>query len=533
MTFLLCALRRDAHQTIFATRGCFARFGVRRRGDHERRRNARTRHPVERSPAVTRLVSGGALLAALVLSAMLDRSLLGREAIAGGSTTVTTSTSRDTSTETVTTTETERVDTQATRLVAIDPVGALVSDATFPVGLADGAVQSAITAATTALLAGPPASLFVKGPALVATTEVLLDSDVQTVETGRMDTETVTLEERLGPDCTGIGDRDVPNTAPCGGCTAPITLPVPPAGTPFCVAIGTINLNENTHTHTVIQELRTTTETYLTTKTYALRGSFLDHFVFYKVKGSAAAPKLAAFGPVTLTDALGAADYDVTKLPALGLPADKNAEGRADATTALAQYAVKRRKGAPKFQKIANVATTNQCGALTLTLTKPESLLVPVKRQTDPFDPLTAEVDHLLCYKAKAATKLAKGTQVDVVDEFQTRRYDLKKPTRLCVPVATAGTPITKAGTAVAFTATARRHPAGHLVCYQAKAASKTIAQNGCGPVDPKSKGTKIVPKQPKHAKQLGVAINGPLGPATLDTAKEVELCIPSTAVLP
>jgi hypothetical protein len=57
--------------------------------------------------------------------------------------------------------------------------------------------------------------------------------------------------------------------------------------------------------------------------------------------------------------------------------------------------------------------------------------------------------------------------------------------------------------------------------------------QNGCGPVDPKSKGTKIEPKPAKHQKQLGVATNGPLGPATLDTAKEVELCIPSTAALP
>ncbi len=484
---------------------------------------------------MTRVALSGALLAALVLSAMLDRSPLGREAIAGGSISITNTTSTATSTEIVTTTETQRVDTHATRLVAIDPVGTVVSDETLPVQLADGAVQTAIADATAALLAGSPASLFVKGPALVATTEVLVDTDVHTVETGRMDTETETTEERLGPDCIGIGDRDVPNTAPCGGCTSPPQppVPVPAAGTPFCVAANTININSHTRTHTVIEELQTTTETYLTTKTYALRGSFLDHFVLYKVKGSAAAPKLVAFGPVTLTDALGAADYDVTKLPALGLPADKNVEGRADATTSLAQYAMKRRKGAPKFQKIANVATTNQCGALTLTLTKPESLVVPVKRQTEPFDPLTAEVDHLLCYKAKAATKLAKGTQVDVVDDFQTRRYDLKKPTRLCIPVATAGTPTTKAGTTVAFTATARRHPAGHLVCYQAKAASKAIAQNGCGPVDPTSKGTKIVPKQPKHAKRLGVAINGPLGPTTLDTAKEVELCIPSTAVFP
>jgi hypothetical protein len=38
---------------------------------------------------------------------------------------------------------------------------------------------------------------------------------------------------------------------------------------------------------------------------------------------------------------------------------------------------------------------------------------------------------------------------------------------------------------------------------------------------------------QPKHEKRLGIAVNGPLGPATLDTNKEVELCVPSTTTLP
>jgi hypothetical protein len=81
-----------------------------------------------------------------------------------------------------------------------------------------------------------------------------------------------------------------------------------------------------------------------------------------------------------------------------------------------------------------------------------------------------------------------------------------------------------------------RRSPSSaqaHLVCYQAKLAKKTVPQNGCGPVDPKNKGTKIVPKPPKHQKRIAVQINGPLGAATLDTTKEVELCIPSTATLP
>lgn len=106
--------------------------------------------------------------------------------------------------------------------------------------------------------------------------------------------------------------------------------------------------------------------------------------------------------------------------------------------------------------------------------------------------------------------------------------------TRLCLPVTTAGAPtVLKGGAAVSFTATTLRHAAGDLLCYQAKAASKTIPQNGYGAVDPKAKGTKIVPKPPKHQKRLGVSVNGPLGPAILDTAKEVELCIPATATLP
>lgn len=128
---------------------------------------------------------------------------------------------------------------------------------------------------------------------------------------------------------------------------------------------------------------------------------------------------------------------------------------------------------------------------------------------------------------------MSETVRVDAVDQFQIRRYDLEKATRLCVPVTTAGNPTTKKGIQVPIIATALRPPVGHLVCYQAKLASKTIAQNGCRPLDPTSKGTKIVPKQAKHPKRLGVQAIGPLGGATLDTAMEVELCIPSTATLP
>jgi hypothetical protein len=52
-------------------------------------------------------------------------------------------------------------------------------------------------------------------------------------------------------------------------------------------------------------------------------------------------------------------------------------------------------------------------------------------------------------------------------------------------------------------------------------------------PLDPKDKGTKIVPVPPKHRPRLGLQISSQLGAVVLDTAKEVELCIPSTVSPP
>ena len=101
----------------------------------------------------------------------------------------------------------------------------------------------------------------------------------------------------------------------------------------------------------------------------------------------------------------------------------------------------------------------NQCNDLLIEVVKPVSLLVPTaKSLTDPVaapDPLHHNLEHFLCYKANAQKKLADGTalpkfpkgiQVDVEDQFQTRRYDLVKITKLCNPVDKAGTPTLLSG---------------------------------------------------------------------------------------
>jgi hypothetical protein len=276
-----------------------------------------------------------------------------------------------------------------------------------------------------------------------------------------------------------------------------------------------------------------------------IAAAVLDDFVFYKVKGSKGAPKFAAFGPVELDDLLDFAAYDVTGIAALGLPASPNFAGTFDDTTHLASYRVKRRKSSGKFAKLADTQIHSACGDLLVTLVKPESLLVPVN--DDPVtapDPATSLVDHFVCYKTKPQKKrafdgapapvLPKGVQIDAEDHFQTRRYDLEKITRVCLPVDKSGAPVLlKTGAPKPITPSPLRHPDGALVCYQAKIAKNTIAQNACGPFVPKDKGLKIVPSQPKHVQQLGVPITGQLGSATLDTAKELEICVPQSVALP
>ena len=83
---------------------------------------------------------------------------------------------------------------------------------------------------------------------------------------------------------------------------------------------------------------------------------------------------------------------------------------------------------------------------------------------------------------------IPKGMQVDATDTVQSRRYDLKKLTRLCFPVAESGTPLVlKTGELLlGFTPAALRHETTHLVCYQALPAKKRIAQNGLARICPR-----------------------------------------------
>jgi len=281
----------------------------------------------------------------------------------------------------------------------------------------------------------------------------------------------------------------------------------------------------------------------------------LEHFSGYQAKPSKGAPKFAKFGPVVLADQFGSAKYDVVKPGNLLLPADKNDEGLIDDDTHLEEYRIKPRSA---VTTPSPVRITNQCDDLAIEVGRVRSLLVPTAKTPPPGmnvpaipDPLYHNVDHFLCYQAKTAKvdgggapqSFPRGTQVSVVDQFETRRYDLKKITRLCNPVAKSSDPMdlpvllsgSDAGTSKPIEPAAIRNPDDHLVCYQAKLAKKLIVQDGCGcdeVANPGCKGTALDPVQVAHTPLIGVHVNNQFGAETLDTKKHVEICIPSQKIL-
>ncbi len=277
-----------------------------------------------------------------------------------------------------------------------------------------------------------------------------------------------------------------------------------------------------------------------------------DDFVSYRIRRSRQGPKFYRFGPVRLSDRFGMADYEVVKPAQLLLPADAGGAGVFDGVTHLEEYRIKPTRETPRFAMLRNIEFRNRFGEHLLELKKPTSLLVPTHKSTsgpvEAPDPEEHLLDHFLCYKAKHQQRLddgtrlprfAKGTQVVVEDQFQTRRYDLKRITKLCSPVAKsedASTPATlrsgpMRGALFPIEPAGIRNPDRHLVCYQAKFTSREIQQTGCGcneAVDATCRGTRLDSRQPRHAKRNGLYTNNQFGPGLLDTIGEVEFCVPS-----
>jgi len=222
----------------------------------------------------------------------------------------------------------------------------------------------------------------------------------------------------------------------------------------------------------------------------------IDHYLCYGIKAA------DSFTPTTrtLADQLGSGSFEVKKVSALCPPASPDGETIIDAATHEEAYEIKsasKHKSASKQKPQARVTVYDRFGSLIVDIGQPDRLLVPTNKGLAMAVPPPAlgVADHYECYKVKidgAGHPFAKGVQVPLADQFETRLYDVKKPQRLCNPTNKNGEGIVR--------------PLAHLMCYQVKAAKK----------------------QPKLVKTVGIHTNNQLGPGRLDTVKEAEVCVPA-----
>lgn len=376
---------------------------------------------------------------------------------------------------------------------------------------------------------------------------VLLDAPIYTCT----DIVTVTVEDA---DLAGSGGAQAVLSATAGDLETLALVETPAGSGIFSGSLATsgdaVQIEDGTLQLTSTQ---TVTATYEdaddgsgspATRTIEARTLCTDHFTLYKAKIARDSDPFYKFGALTLADEFRTASYDVVRPIVLGAPGDKNGEGVNDDSTYLHEYKLKPVAGTPRFDKVSDIRAINQCGDLYVQAMQPVSVLVP--GHFDPAAPVAApdpnehELDHFLCYRAKALKKLAdgtrvpvvpKGTQVDVADGLQTRRYDLKRIAKLCTPVNKSGTPVYLSGPdedqPKAIAPAAIRNPGDRLLCYKATLAKKMIPQDGCGPIDP-AVSTKIDPPQDKHAQLSGVHTADQFGAGRRNTVREIELCIPS-----
>jgi hypothetical protein len=134
-------------------------------------------------------------------------------------------------------------------------------------------------------------------------------------------------------------------------------------------------------------------------------------------------------------------------------PADKNGEGINDPTAHEMCYQIRDAGGQPRFLR-RDVQVVNQFGEQVLTVLRPESLCVPAEKDGVPS---ALNVDRFKCYKAKGKSGTARfaARDVDLSDQFETKRTTVQKPFLVCNPVDSEGQGV--------------QNPACHLVCYKIK----------------------------------------------------------------
>jgi uncharacterized repeat protein (TIGR01451 family) len=210
----------------------------------------------------------------------------------------------------------------------------------------------------------------------------------------------------------------------------------------------------------------------------------LNHFQCYETHPR---PPARRANGIALVDAFGSSTGALRAPKRICNPADKNGE---DPTAPgdpehLVGY---RLEQSPRFTEVADQVVTNQFGAVVVDLVRPDYLLVPsAKSLIAPPAPLGgATIDHFKCYHVRGRFRRA---GITIADQFGSLTVDIKRPTRLCVPVSSDGAPIIDA--------------AAHLLCFETRPASRVAAAGR-------------------------IFVNNEFGDEELRAYRPTELCVPS-----
>jgi len=210
----------------------------------------------------------------------------------------------------------------------------------------------------------------------------------------------------------------------------------------------------------------------------------LNHFQCYDVARTKFEPV-----PLDLEDDFGASTATVRRAKMLCAPVNKNDEDPTapDDPDHLVGYEI-RRDG--RFQGVLDEVVEDQFGTLVLDIRRPERILVPSAKQADPNDVVTPldppVVDHYQCYSVRGDRRRVAGVTLE--DQFGTGSADVKKPSRLCLPVNKNGEGIVDG--------------AARLMCYAIK---------------------------PGPRVNTTVQVNNQFGDDELRVKRARELCIPET----
>jgi len=230
-------------------------------------------------------------------------------------------------------------------------------------------------------------------------------------------------------------------------------------------------------------------------------GSCSDPFLCY---GVVASPFSIVFN-VHLVDEIQDLTVDVTKFQRFCTPADEGGNGLLDPLTHMETYGYKKIPFQKRYRFLSRVRVENAFHSLLVDTRKPDALLVPTAADLFSLPPVpdnaANNVDHYTCYKASLSpgTPRFSPITVSVGDEFTApaRLLQLIRFQHLCMPVSVNGQPI--------------KNPDVHLACY--------LAHKGTG--------------QPAVLQQVGIHTNNELGPLTVSTVREGELCVPAHVTLP